>query len=807
LLRSPLVLAADMTASDALARVRVWPVHAAVVVRRQLSLDLLFYTFAVRELAAELAGAPASQALETALRLDGRPPAPTRDLADPGAPGENGFEGVLLDGVSILGVQAPERPDADAVMVFSKGILEDHAPAPPAQAPDETMEDLEGAPATPAASPEPDRQASPSDPGSRQGYTRGIRPPPSGPGEYTRVIRGAEPRPDFEGEPPPESAGSRGGFLSRLLGGGRGGPTRSAGSAPGGGGKPIPPPSAAEPDAPSTGSGSRPAGSRSGEGVAPGVEPSPQTRFEAHPLLETDKDVLEPGEPFDLVIGLAREAVEGVSGSMVSAAVPADAEHLDFDVQVVADEFEAPAGWYFRLRVSVADPGSARIAVPLVAPGGTAVRQSLLEVHFSHGGVPAGVAFRRVAVRPAGVERVEEGGGEASAAAHGHAVPWLQPTSSPDLLVDPADPPPDLWITISKPDGNEATGRFVWSFQSPHPIELPREPMPMDLGDDARTFAGRMIRLVAENEGSELLDEALGGLGMQIRDKAPAELGPVLDRLHAHVRDASGRPATILLQSAEAHVPWELAVLENPPDADRPPFLGAQFAVGRWLLGPRSVRVPPAREVAVRSMAVVVGDYKSSRRLRPLPQAEAEGETLADRYGAHRLAATAPELNLLFGGGPDTGVDAIHFACHGEVDPNDAATGKVFLNDDQPLDPVHFLQARVGRTHEPFLFLNACQVGQAGESLGDYAGFAGSCLRNGFRGFVAPLWSVDDGIAHAIALDFYERAFGPDDGAPTPVAEVLRDVRARFPEDVDIPPSTWLAYVFYGNPRLILRRA
>ena len=40
----------------------------------------------------------------------------------------------------------------------------------------------------------------------------------------------------------------------------------------------------------------------------------------------------------------------------------------------------------------------------------------------------------------------------------------------------------------------------------------------------------------------------------------------------------------VLLQSAEAHVPWELALLDDPPDPSLPRRLGAQFAVGRWLL-------------------------------------------------------------------------------------------------------------------------------------------------------------------------------------------------------------------------------
>ena len=741
MLQTPLILDADMSVPDALDRAGAYPPDASVVVRRRSDLEVRFYTFTIADLLAALNASVGADRLGAVLRLDHRQAAPTRQLLDPGGAADPAFEGVLLDGVGIVGVR---RAMSRAVRPAAAG-----------------------------------------------GVPRPVAPPAAA-AESTRA---------------PVSRG--GGLLARMRGGLGGRRTRSARGgvrAGNGGGSP----------GVEAGSAAVEATARPEESAAPS-----NVRFQAHPRLELESDVVEPGTRFDLVIGLAREAVAGVAGSLVSAEIDAGARHLDLDVQVVADEFEAPAGWHFRLRLAVDAPDSARLAVPLIAPPGAMVRQSLLEVHFSHGGVPAGIAFRPIVVRPGdGANAGRDGRGPGAAAPGLAGEPWLQPSPAPDLLIDPAEPPPDLWITISKPDGNEATGRFVWSFQSPHPIDLPREPLLVDLGDDARTFAGRMIRLVAENEGSELIDEALAGLGRQIRDRAPAELGEVLRRVRDAVSQASGAIPTILLHSAEAHVPWELTVLEDPPDPGLPPFLGAQFAVGRWLLGPRSVRIPPAREVEVRSMAVVVGDYKSSRRLRPLPEAEAEGETLVGRYGAIRLAATAPELDRLLGArlpaGPDDaasvaegerGAEAIHFACHGEVDPGNAATGRIYLNDDQPLDPVHFIQAGIGRTHQPFLFLNACQVGQAGELLGDYAGFAGSCLRNGFRGFVAPLWSVDDTIARTIAMEFYERAFGDDGAGPTPVAEVLRAIRARFPRDQRIPPSTWLAYVFYGNPRLILRRA
>jgi hypothetical protein len=525
-------------------------------------------------------------------------------------------------------------------------------------------------------------------------------------------------------------------------------------------------------------------------------------QFRAHPRLELESDVVAPGARFDLTIGLAKEAVPNVSGGLVTAELAAGTTEFDLDAQLVADGFESPAGWFFRLRVPVSNPERGQVKVTLIAPNDATTRLSLLEVHFSHRGTPCGVAFRKIAVQASEPTTVPPRPG-------GQAWVGEEPTST--IVLDPSEPPPaDLWITISKPDGNDATGKFVWGFRSPHSIRLPAKPIEVDLGADARTFAEKMIKTVTRAEGTALIDQALASVGRQVRDKAPAELEEVLQAVWGKVHPTTNRPPTILLQTAEPHVPWELARLNDPPDAKLPPFLGAQFTMGRWIFGARGLPVPPAREIPVRAMAVVAGDYRSSLNHRPLAKAEAEGEELAKRWGALRLKATVEDMNALLEGGLEQngtrigGTEAIHFACHGEVDPRNPQDAMIYLDNDWPLEASLFLEAPVGKTHQPFLFLNACQVGQSGEVLGDYAGFAGFCLRSGFRGFVAPLWSVSDEVAHEIALQFYDAAFKSQ---PVPIAEVLRTVRCRYPLNERVPPSTWLAYVYYGHPDCVLRRA
>ena len=95
------------------------------------------------------------------------------------------------------------------------------------------------------------------------------------------------------------------------------------------------------------------------------------------------------------------------------------------------------------------------------------------------------------------------------------------------------------------------------------------------------------------------------------------------------------------------------------------------------------------------------------------------------------------------------------------------------------------------------MFLNACQVGTAGASLGQASGFPGVLLKKGMLGFVAPLWEVHDTHARAFAEAFYKETLTNN----RPVAEVLMELRKNYNYKESLTP---LAYLFYGNPGLTL---
>jgi CHAT domain-containing protein len=222
--------------------------------------------------------------------------------------------------------------------------------------------------------------------------------------------------------------------------------------------------------------------------------------------------------------------------------------------------------------------------------------------------------------------------------------------------------------------------------------------------------------------------------------------------------------------------------------------------------------MPPPVHGTVRDVAVVVGDYLAERGLRPLPKAQDEGRRLVKDYAALELTATESQVlellrDRLERDGAPAAVDAIHFACHGQIDVNNPLYNGIVLDDGiTRLDQRIIAGALIGERRQPFVFLNACQVGTADTLLGDYGGMAAAFLRTGFRGFVAPLWNVDDQIAHDVALDFYEQVLG----AGCPVAEGIRRVRSRFSLGTEAsrpPAASFMAYVFYGHPELVLERA
>jgi len=546
---------------------------------------------------------------------------------------------------------------------------------------------------------------------------------------------------------------------------------------------------------------------------APAPAPAPTTapradahadgrKLRAYPSIDAPAMVVQ-SEEFVISVGLSAAVTPGVTGTVVLE-LPATEESFLLGVLVVADEFQAPRGWRHSMTVRTQDPFAARVEIPLTAPALAAQSPLLLTslvVLYTLNGAVCGHGTRRIVV--CGKEEEVDGGATPGPASTEHPAP------AGAIVLDGSVAPADLEIIISKPDDNVATGRYSVTFSSPHQIALPLEPLVLDLGVDAASFAKGIIDSVALHSGSPMLERVMRGQAKSIADVLPRGFWPPLQAAAQRVKllNPEALPSVLLI-TAEPYVPWELAYMAECLDSSAPPFLGAQAKIGRWLMTPSGRPRPPKTRVDVSTMATMIGFYNPESGLRQLPMAEQEGETLRSRYGAVHLPATEPDLLRLLDARLDplsivpSGAEVIHVAAHGEVDPTAPGSAALFLSNRKALTPFVFRDAPIGESHEPFIFLNACMIGTSGELLGGAGGYPHACLLAGFRALVGPLWAVKDEVAHDIALEFYERAFGADGHDPEEVGAILTDFRRRATsESFD---ATFLSYVLYGHPGLTM---
>ncbi len=523
------------------------------------------------------------------------------------------------------------------------------------------------------------------------------------------------------------------------------------------------------------------------------------------------------GDAFTLTIGLSDRPTPGVSGAGVHVEFEAGVDLLPLDIEVLAPEFVCERGWRHTINIQRDDPFAERLQLPLIAPSLAAnaeSRVSTITVFYSHEGSHCGTASRRILV-------------QREAAASDESAP---PTVASPVSIASAAEPIDLTVRIAWRDDNEATNTLDWTFVTPHAVGLPAGPLSKTVSLGAATFARRLLTDVTANDAADGIDVLLDGIGGQIADVVPPGVWPILESVSTAVRSARGPAALVrlLLLTQESQVPWELALLPTPLDPKRPGFLATQCVVSRWVLDAAAAQpVPPAR-LKVGDMAVIVGEYQAGGNFAALPNAQVEGTQLKAKHGAESFSATRESVlgvlrcQLPVLPADRAGVEAIHFACHGETERADAAASSIILNDGTTISPSFFRKAPVAERSHPFVFLNACQVGAGAASLGQYGGFAGICIRAGCSGVVAPLWSVNDVIARDFALAFYDLTFArPASGRNAiSVAEAVNSLRQRHlapikvkvkqPDGTEIEEerltATPLAYVVYGHPGLILDR-
>jgi hypothetical protein len=378
---------------------------------------------------------------------------------------------------------------------------------------------------------------------------------------------------------------------------------------------------------------------------------------------------------------------------------------------------------------------------------------------------------------------------------------------SGSFAFSPAGPPGPGQGTLNDFDGGASV---------PTPLSRRRAPPPSGSSSrcpSAQAFAEMVMAQLPEAEGSKALPNVVRGMGMVINRPIPVEFWAAVEATWRTVPE--GESPSLLIITSEPFVPWELAWVDaasvDPalfPDGMPEGPLGAMWQVGRWVppmrrrRGPDRPPTPPQASIDVDAMAVVIGDYAADQNIRELPSAVDEGRSIALRYRGMPLTVSEGDVDRLMNAelerdGAPYAPQAVHFASHGEVSTDQQQYTGIILTGGRRLDILTVEGSRVGQASGPFVFLNACQVGTASSILSSYGGLAGAFLGAGCRGFLAPLWNVDDDVAKEIALSFYDSTLRQG----LPVGEAVRRIRAEF-GDGGKGSATPLAYVFYGHPEL-----
>jgi CHAT domain len=536
--------------------------------------------------------------------------------------------------------------------------------------------------------------------------------------------------------------------------------------------KAEPPGEEAAPPPPDAEAASR--GESGGEAVpAPATAGAPPRSSYAH--IECPEAVVAE-QQFELVVGLAQEAdSEVVGGPLIVPERIVGAYTMT--IQVIADGFrlvKPDESWRIDLPVTGEAPYPTGVLHLAAEAQDRPIVARTVRAMYSIDGQAVGLAARPIAVaRDAALLATSE----------------PPPKDEPVDIVLPTDAvAADLTIRI---DVGQPAGRLLMQLlASDAEIEIPTDPLVIDIGNEPGLFLRDIIRKMNAAEGQPGMYAALMGIGLTIADQLPDEFWDVIRAVATRIPD---RPPTILFLSAEPYVPWELAVMEPSLDPSLPPFLAAQASVGRWVLGQHRPKLPPPATLAVHKMAVVSGIYNLPGWDRLL-DAEKEADELADLYKATKVNAASQDVLRLVSGQPQA--ELLHFAVHGQYDPNGEIDG-IVLVDGLTLDPMQIRGSPL--TSRPFVFLNACQVGSGEAVLGDYAGMAEAFLFAGASGVIAPLWSIDDVMARELALRFYEKALT----GRTP-ADILREERAAFKSDPSTISSTYLAYQYFGHPHMTI---
>jgi hypothetical protein len=310
------------------------------------------------------------------------------------------------------------------------------------------------------------------------------------------------------------------------------------------------------------------------------------------------------------------------------------------------------------------------------------------------------------------------------------------------------------------------------------PIKLQSEPYAY-----FQTFFGDIEKLPVQSvQDKAKVEQRLAAKGANLFEQlVPEELRGILWKLRTRI-------TSVQVQSEEPWIPWELCKLYGKSaegdEIEDGPFFCEAFQLTRWI--PGVAQIPQLR---MKKLAVVVPD-DSQLRFAPLER-DYVLSLKVDGRDVEPIPATFLDVQSALASGL---YDGWHFSGHGS-----------FRNEPQPDRSAMILQggdrltpedlsgrvANLGRPH-PLVFLNACQIGQAGMGLTGMGGWASRFLKSGAGAFLGAYWSIYDEPALNFAKTFYERLLAGD-----PIGKAAQSSRLAVRGSGD---PTWLAYTVFADP-------
>ncbi len=382
----------------------------------------------------------------------------------------------------------------------------------------------------------------------------------------------------------------------------------------------------------------------------------------------------------------------------------------------------------------VLNANESRITLPLVSAFVTPMESwsdgiAFVGVTFFVDGRPSGQITRQVEV----LGRVET---------------VAAPSKSIVVIAASGGPIADLTVTIVADPSRD--GRSFWCFVSTPHIEKYRQPVtgPWNLQSATQQLvSGFMARFTAVGTPRGQLISELKGVGVILFDSSP----DIFREVFWALIDESAPLKTIAIVTAEPFVPWELMI----PNRSMPSFvrrlpLGVEFNIGRWT---DEKTVAPSWSLRIVDSSVIAPAYGGTMTLK---NSLLEANMVTEQYpGTIIRPALFATVGKELGTVPRS---LIHFVCHGR----DTASGIqcIKLDNNEELSSANILGieglGELFAETRPVVFLNACEIGRTTPSLVGLGGFVASFIKLGATAVIAPLWSVEDSIAHEIATLFYQ---------------------------------------------------